>query len=520
MLWKLTALRFRGAFDRQAIRGRKKAMAVLTAVLLIYLAVCICGLMYLMFSALCLPFSQLGLDWFYFGLAGLMAFSLAFVCTIFSAQAQLYEARDNELLLALPIAPGVILASRMLYLWLMDFLGILLVLLPAAVVYGLQVGMTAFQALCLALVCLALPGLSLACAALAGYGTAALTSRLGRFKSLFTMLLSVAFLGVYFYFYSQVQRLLAALLTNAQALADGARRVFPLFHLGQAIAGSSLISLAVTLAVCLIPLLLTWALLSRSFVRIATRRRGAPKVHYRAGSLRTSSLRRALLGRELRRLAASPVYMMNSGIGVILLLIMTVAAAVKRDALAPLLSLLPVSGAALAALALCGISSTILFTAPSVSLEGKTLWLLQSLPVKPREILRAKLLLHLMLSVPAAVVCAPILCRIFGATGAQWLTVALVCAAYNWYTASLGLVMNLLFPKLDWISETVAVKQGVSVLLSMLGSMVLVALAVGCWALGAPETILLPGFAALCLLASLLLTRWIYTRGAARFAVL
>lgn len=520
MLWKLTGLRFRGTFERQAIRGRKKAMAVLTAVLLLYLAACICGLMYLMFSALCLPFAQLGLDWFYFGLAGLMAFSLAFVCTIFSAQAQLYEARDNELLLALPIAPGVILASRMLYLWLMDFLGTLLVLLPAAVVYGLQVGMTAFQALCLALVCLALPGLSLACAALAGYGTAALTSRLSRFKSLFTMLLSVAFLGVYFYLYSQMQRLLAALLTNAEALASGARQVFPVYHLGQAIAAGSPVSLAITLAVCVIPLILVWALLSRSFVRIATRRRGAPKAHYRAGALRTSSLGRALLGRELRRLASSPIYMMNSGIGVIMLVFLVAVAAIKREMLTSVLSLLPVSGGSMAALALCGVCSLIGFTAPSVSLEGKTLWLLQSLPVPPREALRAKLRMHLLLVLPVAVLCTPVLCWVLDAPDKQWLPVVLAVVIYNWFVAALGLTVNLLFPKLDWISETAAVKQSISTLLSMLGAMAIVALAVGCWALGVPETILLPAFAALCLLASLLLTRWIYTRGAARFAML
>lgn len=40
--------------------------------------------------------------------------------------------------------------------------------------------------------------------------------------------------------------------------------------------------------------------------------------------------------------------------------------------------------------------------APSISLEGKNLWLLQSLPVKPWQALRAKLSVQLLLtSIPA-----------------------------------------------------------------------------------------------------------------------
>ena len=42
--------------------------------------------------------------------------------------------------------------------------------------------------------------------------------------------------------------------------------------------------------------------------------------------------------------------------------------------------------------------------APSVSLEGKSLWLLQSLPVTPWQVLRAKLSVQLLLtSAPGAV---------------------------------------------------------------------------------------------------------------------
>ena len=54
--------------------------------------------------------------------------------------------------------------------------------------------------------------------------------------------------------------------------------------------------------------------------------------------------------------------------------------------------------------AVCLLASMNDMAAPSVSLEGKSLWLAQSLPVKPWQVLRAKLAVHLTLTgVPAAV---------------------------------------------------------------------------------------------------------------------
>ena len=46
-----------------------------------------------------------------------------------------------------------------------------------------------------------------------------------------------------------------------------------------------------------------------------------------------------------------------------------------------------------------------LLTVPSVSLEGEQLWQLQSLPVTPWQVLRAKLDLHLLVTLPPALLC-------------------------------------------------------------------------------------------------------------------
>ena len=52
----------------------------------------------------------------------------------------------------------------------------------------------------------------------------------------------------------------------------------------------------------------------------------------------------------------------------------------------------------------CAIATMNFITAPSVSLEGGTLWLLQSLPVAPQQVLRVKVELQLLLTLPGGVV--------------------------------------------------------------------------------------------------------------------
>ena len=73
------------------------------------------------FSALAEPFYAAGLGWFYFALALLCSFALGFIGSVFTAQNQLFAARDNELLLAMPIPPRLILGSRMAMLLVMNY---------------------------------------------------------------------------------------------------------------------------------------------------------------------------------------------------------------------------------------------------------------------------------------------------------------------------------------------------------------------------------------------------------------
>lgn len=60
---------------------------------------------------------EMGLTWLYFAMAGTMALALSMLGSVFMTQAQLYDAKDNERLLSMPIPPKYILLTRIAMLF-------------------------------------------------------------------------------------------------------------------------------------------------------------------------------------------------------------------------------------------------------------------------------------------------------------------------------------------------------------------------------------------------------------------
>lgn len=104
---------FGGTRKKKITRGRLIGMSAL----MLYAFCAIGFLLYSSFVQLATAYRQMGLEWLYFAMFFLLDFGLIFIGSVFTAKAQLFEARDNELLSSMPIPPGYILTSRMLLLW-------------------------------------------------------------------------------------------------------------------------------------------------------------------------------------------------------------------------------------------------------------------------------------------------------------------------------------------------------------------------------------------------------------------
>ena len=357
-------------------KSRGRAGSILWIVLYAVLVVGVLGGLFVWVSSqLCTAMTGLGLDWLYFTVLGLMAVALGVFGSVFNTYAGLYLAKDNDLLLSMPIPVRYILMSRLLGVYLMGLLFSGVVMIPAAAVYAVQGACTAATLLgaVLSVLVVSLTVLILSC--LLGWVVAQISRRLKN-KSFITVLASLAFLAVYYLFYFRATELLGALVENATSVGGTIRRAaYPLYAFGQMGAGNLWAALAVTAAVLLLTVL-TCYVLSRGFLKLATASVGTGRAVYREREAKVRSVDGALLQKELRRFIASPTYMLNCGLATLLLPAAAIALLLKGGWLAELLNQMfePDTGAVavLAITAIEWLAASNIISTPSVSLEADT----------------------------------------------------------------------------------------------------------------------------------------------------
>ncbi|MBQ8509643.1 MAG: hypothetical protein IJ493_07025 [Clostridia bacterium] len=481
-------------------RGRSKSrvMPVVMGLLMVYLYGVFCMMFGFMCYTLCPPLKEAGLGWLYFALAGLLAVMLSVFGSVFAAKSSLYEASDNEMLLAMPIPVWILLLSRTVVLYISNLIFSSVVLLPAYVIWWVNGGLSPATVLACLILLLLLPLAGLVLSCLFGWLLALLGSKI-RSKSLLTVLGSLIFIGVYMAVMTQMEGLLASLIANSGEIAGWMRGWGWLFaKMGEGASGS-LPALLLFAALILAIAAGTYAFLSRSFLGIALNGHKSARARAKSGreDLRASSRTAALFGRELRHFLSSSGYMLNSGIASILLIIAAVAAIFQRDKLAILAEIPGVTGflPLIVLGGVCLVAGMNTVTASAVSLEGVNLWQIRSLPIPAKDILRAKLYLHLFITHPAAWVGTLGLGIALGLGAAEILLLLVIVSAYVLLSACTGLLINLRFPNFHWVSETACVKQGMSVMLSMLAGWLGAALLTGLGALLVTLTGTLPGLA-------------------------
>ncbi len=507
-------------YDAKKNKARTKGATIGYIVMFVLLMVCLLGTMFgVLSNTMCGPLAEMGMDWLYFVIMGMMAVFLGAFGSVFNTYSGLYLAKDNDLLLSMPIPVRVIMTSRLLSVYLMGLMYSGIVILPAILVYWFTVPVTAGRILggVVLLVDISLFVLTLSCAL--GWVVAKISLKLKR-KSFITVIVSLVFFGLYYFVCFRSQAMITDLLLNAEDVGNKLKGIYPLYLFGRVGCGDGVAMLIVS-AVVIALLALVWYLIARSFLHIATASGNTAKTVYHEKAVKPVSADAALLRKELGRFTASPLYMLNCGLGTVFLVVLAVLALIKGREVFLMMNALFAGGegfvTVLAALCLCLLAGSNDISTPSVSLEGKSLWIAQSLPIDPWQALRAKLRMHLLITELPLVVCAVCVAAVSGAALPEIVMMLVTPMVYVVLSATFGLFMGLKRPNLNWTSEVAPIKQGLAVFLSMfVGWLVAVALGFLYYALMARvgAVAFLLAVTALFAVLALVLVRWLKTSGA------
>ena len=488
MLKTLLKKQFREVFssyfvDKKTGKARSKGKTVVLFLLFGLLMVFLLAV----FFAMAMGFGEIllnipGTEWLFYALMGIIAVAFGTFGSVFNTYASLYMAKDNETLLSMPIPPRRILITRMSTVYGLSFLYCNGVWLPALIAGWISSSSTALAVVLQLLLLFIIPlFVTVLCCAL-GWVVALIASK-AKGKSYITVILALAFFIPYYYLCFNSADMFDSLANSAEGLSGGIKTWGNLFYqLGKGSMGQ-LGPFLIFAAISAVLFAACFWVLSKTFLKIALAKPQVAEKKVETKALKAASVKKALYRRELKRFTYSATYMLNTGLGVLFALAIPIIVFIKRADIRNIYTIIPAEATVILNAiplaitgAFCLLAGLNQIATPSVSLEGKTLWIIRSLPVSGKEVLQAKLKLHTVIN---AVPMMPALMAtelIFGYDIAVAMEAGLILLLFIFLIGELGLMLGILKPNFNWTTETQPIKSSTNILIMMLVSLVLIAL--------------------------------------------
>lgn len=410
---------------------------------------------------------------------------MVLITGIYKMPTYLFSFRDFDLLMSLPIQRSTILSAKLSALYASNFGFMILILAPFAVTYGMyaQVGVTFY--LLAFLLSFFLPLLPMVVSALLALGLAKLASLL-KAKNLVMIVGSILLLIVVMGFSFSFSFMSSSDPKAMVAFGDTLNTInFPGTLYIAATAGGDMISLLLFLLLEAGVAAVFVLLFSRSFLSINSAMQISQKKRkVELAKIKTRSPLGALVHKELKGFFGDFLYVMNCGFGLVLLTIGAIVLcfldlpamlAGEDIPLEQMRELFLGIVCAITAMFLCFTN----ITAPSISLEGKQFWIIKTLPVRESQFLGAKMLFALIILLPLAVLDGLLFAFSLKLELLQALSLLAIIFTVSLFSIFGGLSLNLLFPKMDYKNRVQALKQGMSVFLSVMMGFVVLGAGIG-----------------------------------------
>lgn len=400
--------------------------------------------------------------------------------TVFKAGSVIFQQNAYDILCSLPVSQTAIVVSRFIRMYVENLLLTVIVMLPGIVVYGVMVkpGISFYLIGCV--VTIFIPLIPITIATFLGALVTAIASRM-KHKSLVSAALMILLVVGIMLGTSSLSTMgdqfnIDMLQNLSKVLLAVIAKIYPpAIWFGTAMVSGDFFLCFAAIAGGLVAFMVTIALVSAKFHEICRSLYSTTANHnYRMEHLKKTSVLGALYKRESKRYFSSSIYVTNTIVGPVLAVVYSGAVfGIGLDKVQKALGLpIDVKGAVPFLLAV--IFSVMTTTCTSVSMEGKELWIVKSLPVRTKELLDSKLLLGLSLAAPFYIISEILLIWALKPDFMEllWLVfVPLICILFS---NVFGITINLKMPVFNWENEVTVVKQSASSMIGGLGGCAIV----------------------------------------------
>lgn len=497
---------------------KEKKKAIWMGIGIGLLAIMIIGMSILYNILIAVSFKEIELVEFYLPMVMSLTSFIILITTFYKAKGILFEGKDYDMLLALPIKTSHIVGAQVLYLYLMNLLFLVMIMIPAGFVYGILVRPRGIFYLIYGMTLFFVPLIPIILATFVGAIITMITMRL-KHTNFITLMINVVFIAVVICMSFGANSISEEHMGQlGEVVMSAINKIYPLAQLYlQAVCEYSIGAALLFIGLSVLAFGLFVTFIGRKFKIIHTMlQTSARRSQYEGGQVKESSVLGALYYKELKRYFSSSLYVMNTSVGIIFMLILSVSL-FFLDAI-ELEHMLGINGvhqyiaefAPLIASFCIALNCT---TACAISLEGKNLWILKSSPIEARTIFISKIGVQLAINIPAILLNTILMTIALRAHFMQALLIFAIPTVYTIFIAIMGIIINLKWPNLEWSNEVAVIKQSMATLLVMV---------VGLISIIVPGVlvIIIPGVSTIMKLIMLLVVMIVLIYGAYRYMVI
>ena len=412
---------------------------------------------------------------------------LTFIEGIYKAGPLMFNSKDDQLLLSLPIKRRTVLFIRIFKFYVFEVLFNALFFVPLVIAYirwANHLDWTYFLTSFIMLFTLPIIPIVLSC--VIGLISSSIASRF-KYKNIVQIIISMAFLLGIMYVYSNISSIINYIMANATSINDLIMKIYyPAGMYAKLAVDFNIIDLLVFILINISIFIIAIFILGKFYFKINSRLKKATtskKVNINSLKITSRSIYKSLIKKELNTFLQTPVLVINAGLGLLLFILASIFLAIKFDSFIPILTnpngvnisfeLIKNNLSIIVLILITAAGFMTSITNSLVSLEGKNISILKSLPIKTKTILMSKIYACLFITTPIILLGDIILIIKFKINIIESILLIILSVLIPLVSHFIGLLINLKYPKLDAENATEVVKQSVSSFVSVMIGMLL-----------------------------------------------
>lgn len=407
-------------------------------------------------------------------LCALLLLGMPFFFTLFKANGYLFGFKEYDMIMSMPFSVKSIVSGKFWYMYIKSMLMYGLISLAMLIGYAVGGYLTLGSCVLWIVMTFALPIIPMVIATALG----AITVKIGagfKYKNIAqTVLIAILILPIFFsrFFVEQTIRNdeMDSVLQSISDSINSTSSYMPFARwFSEAVNKGDIVAFLLVVASAVIIYELFFILISKFYRKMNSQlSAGTNSKKYELTSQKQMSMVKAIAFKEFKRMTGSSTYLLNAGLGHIMVMIMGIAMLfVKPEVIiksmmqgAPIEASLIFPAVPILFYFCIGMVPT---TACSPSLEGKNYWIMQTLPISPMDDNKGKILYNLYLTIPVATFATIAASICFRVSIIDAFASIIAMSSLCIFSTISGLRSGLKHRRLDWENEIEVIKQGMAV---------------------------------------------------------